>query len=82
MIKILIADDHQIFRQGLKALLDHVDDFETIGEVANGQEAIDFVAAHKVDVVIMDINMPGINGIDATEHITKISQAPGFLHFL
>jgi len=68
-IRILIADDHPLFRGGLRALLDSVADTEVVGEAATGDEAIDAAVSLLPDVVVMDINMPGINGIDATRRI-------------
>ena len=65
-IRILIADDHPLFRAGLRALLDSVADTEVVGEAATGEEAVEVALALTPDVVVMDINMPGLNGIDAT----------------
>jgi len=68
-IRILIADDHPLFRSGLRALLDSVADTEVVGEAATGEEAVEIALALTPDVVVMDINMPGLNGIDATRDI-------------
>ena len=68
-IRILIADDHPLFRGGLRALLDSVADTEVVGEAATGEEAVDTALSLLPDVVVMDINMPGINGIEATRRI-------------
>jgi len=68
-IRILIADDHPLFRAGLRALLGSVDDTEVVGEAETGEEAVDVALALEPDVVVMDINMPGLNGIDATRRI-------------
>ena len=65
-IRILIADDHPLFRAGLRALLDSVPDTDVVGEAATGEEAVEAAVALVPDVVVMDINMPGLNGIDAT----------------
>ena len=65
-IRILIADDHPLFRAGLRALLESVADTEVVGEAATGEEAVELALALTPDVVVMDINMPGLNGIDAT----------------
>ena len=70
-IRVLLADDHAILREGLKALLGLADDIEVIGEAADGQEAIDRVAALGPDVVIMDVSMPGLGGLEATLEIRK-----------
>lgn len=71
MIRILIVDDHAIVRGGLKALLALVDDMEVVAEADNGADAIAAYQSHKPDIVIMDLVMPGINGIQAIETITK-----------
>ncbi len=68
-IRILIADDHPLFRAGLRALLDSVADTEVVGEAATGEDAVDAALSLLPDVVVMDINMPGLNGIDATRRI-------------
>ena len=68
-IRILIADDHPLFRAGLRALLESVADTEVVGEAATGEEAVEKALALTPDVVVMDINMPGLNGIDATRGI-------------
>jgi DNA-binding NarL/FixJ family response regulator len=68
-IRILIADDHPLFRGGLRALLESIADTEVVGEAATGEEAVDAALSLLPDVVVMDINMPGLNGIDATRRI-------------
>jgi len=68
-IRLLIADDHALFREGLRALFSALPDIEVMGEAADGEAAIIQVDALKPDVVLMDINMPGVNGIDATRKI-------------
>ena len=73
-IRILIADDHPLFRAGLRALLESVADTEVVGEVATGEEAVETALALIPDVVVMDINMPGLNGIDATRRILDESE--------
>ena len=70
MIKIIIADDHSIIRDGLKALLKEEKNIEIIGEAANGLEVIEILNKNKTDLVIMDINMPKCNGLEATKLIT------------
>ena len=74
-IRILIADDHPLFRAGLGALLESVADTEVVGEAETGDEAVTAAAALAPDVVVMDINMPGLNGIDATRRITDDNAA-------
>ena len=68
-IRILVADDHPLFRAGLRALLDSVAGTEVVGEAATGEDAVEAARALGPDVVVMDINMPGLNGIDATRRI-------------
>ncbi len=74
-IKILIADDHKITRDGLAALIEKQPDMEVIGEAENGRTAVKLVDELKPDIIIMDIRMPDLNGIDATKQI--ISNSPG-----
>ncbi len=69
LIGILLVDDHAMVRQGLRSMLDEYEDVAVIGEASNGQEAVESVAQLRPSVVVMDINMPHINGIDATIEI-------------
>ena len=70
-IKILIADDHPLVRHGIKTFLETYDDIYIVGEAENGREAIEICEKHLPDVVLMDVRMPGLNGIEATNHILK-----------
>ncbi len=72
-IRILIADDHPLFRDGLRALLESVPDMQVIGEVATGNEVMAQAQALQPDVILMDIKMPGLNGIEATRRILLAS---------
>jgi DNA-binding NarL/FixJ family response regulator len=78
-IRILIADDHPLFRDGLRGLLDSVPDTAVVGEATTGEEAIAESAVLQPDVVLMDIQMPGVNGIDATREIVHTSPHIGVL---
>ena len=69
LIGILLVDDHAMVRQGLRSMLDEYDDVAVIGEASNGREAVESVTQLRPSVVVMDINMPQINGIDATLEI-------------
>jgi len=70
VIRILLADDHKIIRDGLRSLLDKEHDLQVIAEAENGREAMRLVRKHRPDLVVMDITMPELNGIDATAQIT------------
>jgi DNA-binding NarL/FixJ family response regulator len=72
-IRILIADDHGLIRAGLRALLKEVSDLEVIGEAADGQSALHLAAELKPDIVLMDISMSGLSGIEATRRLREIS---------
>src|SRR5512142_3459362 len=69
MIRVLNAEDHLMVRAGIRALLERAGDIHVLGEASNGQEAIDMAEALKPDVLIMDIMMPRLNGIQAAESI-------------
>ena len=68
-IRVLLADDHTIVRRGLRMLLDSQADIEVIGEAKTGREAIDVARAVRPDVVVMDVSMPELNGIESTRQI-------------
>ncbi|HCI78462.1 MAG TPA: DNA-binding response regulator [Ktedonobacter sp.] len=68
-IRILLADDHPIFRFGMRTLLTAMPDMTVVGEAVTGEEAVQLVETLLPDVVLMDIHMPGLNGIEATAHI-------------
>lgn len=70
LIKIVIADDHQLFRQGIVNLLSNDPEIEVIAEAKNGNEAVDKVKEYKPDIILMDIGMPNLNGIEATKIIS------------
>lgn len=70
-IKVLLADDHTVVRQGLRALLVAEEDIEIVGEAENGRQALQLVKKLLPDVVVMDIAMPVLNGVEATRQITR-----------
>ncbi|ALA59158.1 response regulator [Nitrospira moscoviensis] len=72
MIRVLLVDDHAMVRQGLRSLLELYPDFEVAGEASNGEEALELVRELSPAVVVMDINMPKLNGIEATARIKKM----------
>ena len=69
MLRVVIADDHDLFREGLKQLLESVEDITVVGEASDGKQAVFLVEKHRPDVVLMDISMPEMDGIQATESI-------------
>lgn len=80
-IRIIIADDHEIVRQGVKNLVENEPDMEVCGEATIGRDAVDLVAKVKPDVAILDISMPGLNGIEATRQILKAQPKVRILMF-
>jgi two-component system response regulator NreC len=71
-MRIVLADDHLIFRAGLRALLAPETDVEIVGEASKGEEAIEAVQSLKPDVIVMDLSMPGTNGLEATRRIAAL----------
>jgi DNA-binding NarL/FixJ family response regulator len=72
-ISIVIAEDHPVFRDGLRALLTSVDDTRIVGEASSGTDAVELAAALQPDVVLMDLRMPGLDGLEATRRIVATS---------
>jgi DNA-binding NarL/FixJ family response regulator len=70
-IRVLIADDHAVLREGLKALLSLADDIEVVGEAADGEQAVEQVRTLRPDLVLMDVAMPGLGGLEATLAIRR-----------
>ena len=68
-VRVHLIDDHRILRQGLRALLEREPDFEVIGEAENGRTGVEFAKEAHPDIILMDISMPGLNGIDAARQI-------------
>jgi DNA-binding NarL/FixJ family response regulator len=79
MIRVLVAEDHLLVRAGICALLEKTDGIQVVGEAGNGQEAIDLAEAHTPDVLIMDIMMPRLNGIQAAEKLQGWKNKPSIL---
>jgi DNA-binding NarL/FixJ family response regulator len=79
IVRVIVADDHPMFREGLSALFEAVPDVALVAECASGAAAIEAAAAHQPDVVIMDLQMPGMSGIDATRQIVGTSPHIGVL---
>ncbi|UTW65558.1 response regulator transcription factor [bacterium SCSIO 12643] len=71
MIKILIADDHQMFRAGMRSLINSIDQMEVVGEAASGFETIDFLKENQADIVLLDYNMPDLTGLESIIEIRK-----------
>ena len=78
-IRILIADDHAVFRSGLRALLENEPDFEIVGETGNGFDTIRAIAERDVDVLLLDITMPGLPGAKVAEAIMKEERHPAIV---
>src|SRR5260370_20487535 len=68
-IRVLLADDHDLFRAGIRSLLEKVAGVEVVGEAGTGREALSFIQTHPADVVLMDILMPELNGLDAAARV-------------
>jgi DNA-binding NarL/FixJ family response regulator len=78
-VRVLIADDHPLFREGMRGRLDRVADIEVVGEAASGDEAVEMARKLEPDVILMDIKMPGLNGIEATREILRANPRVGVL---
>src|SRR5437868_15378812 len=70
-IRVLLVDDHKLFRAGIRSLLQTLNDVEVVGEAGDGREALRLIEAHRPDVVLMDIMMPGLNGLDAAARAAR-----------
>ncbi|MBI3280698.1 MAG: response regulator transcription factor, partial [Acidobacteria bacterium] len=78
-VRVLLADDHGVVRKGLRFLLEHQTGIEVVGEASDGREALRLSEALSPDVVVMDIAMPNLNGIDATAQIVKRNPKTGVI---
>ncbi|MBA3701829.1 MAG: response regulator transcription factor, partial [Rubrobacteraceae bacterium] len=77
IIRVLIADDHGVVREGLRAVLGSEPDMEVVGEAATGKEVVEQAAELEPDVILMDIQMPDVNGIEATRRVLEIDPDVG-----
>lgn len=77
MIRVLLADDQALIRAGFRALLEHTDDVVVVGEAADGEQAVSLASSTRPDVVLMDIRMPGVDGIEATRRIAADGELAG-----
>ncbi|PKR77975.1 DNA-binding response regulator [Halalkalibacillus sediminis] len=71
MTSIVLIDDHKLFREGIKRILEFEKEFDVVAEGNDGSEAVDLIEAHSPDIVIMDINMPDMNGVEATRKLIE-----------
>jgi DNA-binding NarL/FixJ family response regulator len=78
-IRLLIADDHRVYREGIRVLLQDIEDVEVIGEAADGDQTIRQAERMQPDVILMDLKMPGTNGIEATRRIVERNPRIGIL---
>ena len=78
-IRVLIADDHPLFREGMRGRLDRVADVTVVGEAASGDEAVELARELSPHIILMDIKMPGLNGIEATREILRANSRVGVL---
>src|SRR5262245_49751226 len=70
-MRVLLADDHHLVRAGIRALLESLSDVEIVGEAGDGQEALAAIARTKPDIALVDISMPGLNGLELAQHASR-----------
>jgi DNA-binding NarL/FixJ family response regulator len=78
-VRLMVVDDHTLFRDGLRALFGSIDDIEVVGEASSGEEAVDKVGRLRPDIVLMDIQIPDLNGIEATRRIVSAQPEIGVI---
>lgn len=78
-MRILIVEDHPMFREGLLRMLESVEEFEVVGEAATGEEAVEFAGQLSPDIILMDLNLPKMSGIEATKKIVQMQPDIGIL---
>ena len=79
MIRVLVAEDHTIVREGIKQLIGMARDLEVAGEACNGEQLLEVLRRTPCDVVLLDISMPGVNGLEAIPRIRALTEAPAIL---
>lgn len=75
MIRVLVVDDHELVRSGITRMLADNPDLDVIGQASSGEDAIEFVRENRPDIVLMDIRMPGIGGLEATRRILRLDDS-------
>jgi DNA-binding NarL/FixJ family response regulator len=73
LVSVVLVDDHQLFREGIRAVVEGMGGHEVVGEGADGREAIELAARYKPDIILMDIWMPGLSGVDAIKEVRRVS---------
>lgn len=79
MIRVVLADDEAVVRMGVRAVLAAADDVEIVAEAATGNEAVELIRAHRPDVAVLDIRMPGLDGLDAAAELRRLGTGTGVL---
>ena len=78
LINVLLVDDHELVRTGIRRILDDVRGFKVVGEAKTGEEAVQFCRQHSPDIVLMDMNMPGIGGLEATKNLSLLPRCKNY----
>lgn len=76
MIKVLLVDDHELIRMGMRKIIENETDVVIAGEARSGEEALELVRSERPDIVLLDINMPGMNGVEATRRMARLEPQP------